>query len=293
MTRIPHGLTVVLAMSVAAGTGCNRDLPLPNSPTVVPTTTSAPVTTSIVVTNGWTGLPVAGAKVTGDGVDAMTDAAGRVNVTAPPATCVRVTVSVTGFLERRTCTNGAITLWPIASDAEMEATKAAVFINDRLISYSGGPTEVVLPADIRAGADSAAIWTRAADQLRAATSGRLSVTFPERIADEGFVVSPAGVPAGCDHPWFTWSFSVAGFCWGRTQNYFVQNILVGPESIERPEVALRVLLYAFTMRQHSSPGIMNTTQPGTELSEFERKTLHMTSLRLLNQVGWPDFDVPK
>jgi hypothetical protein len=108
--------------------------------------------------------------------------------------------------------------------------------------------------------------------------------------DEGYIVTLAAPTPSCKHGWFTWSFAVAGFCWEPTRQYFVQNITVDADRIDRPEVALRALLYAYPMRQHPLAGVMNVTQPGPELSEFEKKTLYMMSLRWPTEVTWPDFD---
>jgi hypothetical protein len=70
----------------------------------------------------------------------------------------------------------------------------------------------------------------------------------------------------------------------------VQNIAVAPSLVDRPDVALRALLYAFSLRPHQLPGLMNVARPATELSLFEKKTLHMMSLRWPAPVRWPDME---
>jgi hypothetical protein len=75
-----------------------------------------------------------------------------------------------------------------------------------------------------------------------------------------------------------------------TAAYFVSNAAIDPRAATRRDVALRVLLDAYALAPHPLPGLMNATRPATELSEFERKTLHMMSLRWGTEVRWPDFD---
>ncbi len=58
-------------------------------------------------------------------------------------------------------------------------------------------------------------------------------------------------------------------------------------------VALRAMLYELGLRPHTLPGLMNATQPADTLSDFERRTLHMLSLRVRRYplgVAWPDTE---
>src|SRR5262245_28412993 len=64
------------------------------------------------VTNGWTGEPVAGAVVSANGTQEVTDSAGQVRLSGTG--CLTVEVTASGFLERRTCSASGITLWPVA-----------------------------------------------------------------------------------------------------------------------------------------------------------------------------------
>ena len=75
-----------------------------------------------------------------------------------------------------------------------------------------------------------------------------------------------------------------------TADYFVWRITVAPGLIDRPDVALRALLHAYTLRPHVLHGLMNINRPDTQLSVFERKTLHMMSLRWPAVVEWPDLE---
>jgi hypothetical protein len=107
---------------------------------------------------------------------------------------------------------------------------------------------------------------------------------------DGYLVSVAPSSPPCRHNWFTWQFAIAGFCWEPTGAYFVQNISVEPSLVDHPDIALRALLYSFSLRPHQLPGLMNVTHPATELSQFEKKTLHMMSLRWPTPVTWPDME---
>ena len=71
------------------------------------------------------------------------------------------------------------------------------------------------------------------------------------------------------------------------------NLTVDPHRVTEDGVAQRALLHTFGMQPHRLPGAMNATHPQADLSPFERKTLHMMSLRAAQRarVIWPDFDV--
>src|SRR5262245_47523480 len=56
-----------------------------------------PAMTTFTVTNGWTGEPVAGALVSADGTQAVTDSAGQVQF-LKTGNCLTVDVTVGGFL---------------------------------------------------------------------------------------------------------------------------------------------------------------------------------------------------
>jgi hypothetical protein len=247
----------------------------------------------VTVTDGWDRTPVIGANVSGEAVTSLTDSAGTVTLTPPAGSCLMLTVVAAGFLERRTCAAASITLWPVVDESEKAATRAAAFTGGRLHSQLGG--DVGFVQEINGRRDVVDIWRRAATEISSRTGGKMSISVGDRLpsdngGDEGFIVSLAASPPSCAHKWFTWSFAVAGFCWDPTNAYFVQNITVDPDRLAQPEVALRALLYGFVMHQHQYPGVMNVTQPASGLSEFERKTLHMMSLRWPAAVDWPDYD---
>jgi hypothetical protein len=249
----------------------------------------------VTVTDGWTGAPVPGARVSVKGAEYLTAADGTIQVTIVAGNCLRVDITAAGFLQRRTCARTSVTLWPIADEAEMAATHDAAFpFLDRMFNASLAINDepVVFIGGLESRADVTAAWTAAAGELASATNNKLHVRFAQKVdpGGDGFLVSIALMPPLCRHSWFTWQFSVAGFCWDPTPEYFVQNITVEPSMVDRPDVALRALLYSFSLRQHQRPGLLNVTRPGTELSSFEKKTLHMMSLRWPATVMWPDLE---
>src|SRR5262249_17434215 len=107
---------VALGLAVAA-VACGRQ-----SQVVQPTPTSQTFT----ILDGWAQSPVAGAAVTANGTQALTDSAGEVQFPASPSPCVIIDVKATGFLDRRTCGSSVasrITLWPVVSADEGEVTR--------------------------------------------------------------------------------------------------------------------------------------------------------------------------
>lgn len=296
---------LVLAVAIATAGGCSSPA-APSATSSAPTSISeaafapgpstAPIVAgqTVTVTDGWTGAPVAGARVSIMGTELLTAANGTVPVTIAQGQCQLLDIEATGFLQRRTCARSSVTLWPIANDAEAAATHDAVFVfanrmMDQSASMSSEP--VALSAKLESRPEVTAAWNAAAGELASATGNKLRVRFARSISEgEGFLVSAAPSPPPCRHAWFTWQFAIAGFCWEPTAEYFVQDIAVDPSVVDHPDVALRALLYAFTLRPHPLPGLMNVIRPATELSPFERKTLHMMSLRWPTPVTWPDLE---
>jgi hypothetical protein len=291
----------VLVAALALSPGCSGDSPsrfgLPSAPTADAGTPPAPAThrTTLTIRDGWTEAPVGGAQVVLNDVDYVTDAAGQVEVRLP---CTSATITAAGYLERRlTCRldtfplrSPALTLWPVANDAEREATQSAAFPNNRL-SF-GQPTylEVDFDDDLPNIDGVNATWANAARRISELTSGRVVVPIGTLGSDEGFIVAEARNPPGCTHSWFTWSFAVSGFCWDQTSGYFILRLTVASVLLQRDDVALRALLYGWGLRPHPLPGLMNETRPSSVLSDFELKTIHMASLRGTAPVGWPDTE---
>lgn len=241
------------------------------------------------MTNGWTGSPVVAARVSGNGIDAMTDGAGRIFLPDSPG-CVAVTILAAGFLERRTCAAASLTLWPVESEAEAVATRAAAFYGERRRRYPYG-FELILGPGLAERPGAVEVWTRAAAEVQLRTGNTIQFHIVKQPSgDDGYVVSLAGPSPSCRHGWFTWSFVPAGFCWAATEDYFVQNITVADELVTRPDVALRALAWGSALRQHSFPGLLNEASPASEFSQFELKTMRMLTLRSGTDGVWPDSD---
>jgi hypothetical protein len=239
----------------------------------------------IVVRDGWTEQAVAGAHVTGAGVDGTTNEAGQITLSAGPG-CVMLTVRAPGYLDRQTCATSAITLWPVANEAEAAATREAVFNSGEVLRK---PSDIpwLLTGEILERGGLRNVWLAAARQLRS-----LGFTIPMTDnGDDSYIVSVAATPPLCNHSGFTWSFVPAGFCWDTTPDYFIYNVTIDPARLQDEAVAVRAIVYRLGMRPHSAPGLMNETDPANELSEFEKRTLRMMYLRRLTYIAWPDYDV--
>jgi hypothetical protein len=297
-----------VAAAIAMAAGCSS----PAAPTTtaspppsvsetsafVPVPSTAPITTgqTVTVTDGWTAVPVAGARVSVNGTELLTTANGTVPVAIAAGQCQLMDIVAMGFLRRRTCARASVTLWAIANDAEATATHDAAFVSsnvDRMMDPSRTMNDrpVFLAANLATRPEVTAAWDAAAAELKSATGNNLTVRFDRTVPyDDGYLVSAAPSSPLCRHGWFTWQFAIAGFCWEPTGAYFVQDITVDPSLVDHPDVALRALLYAFTLRPHQLRGLMNATHPATELSPFERKTLHMMGLRWPTPVTWPDLE---
>lgn len=250
---------------------------------------------TIRVIDGWTSQPVAGVEVAHGGETSVTDAAGQ---TAVRLDCTRATFTAPRYLERsvrcvmETAAEGRtpITLWPIADAAESAATQAAVFVNRRLTFPAGDRYMSFDVADSLRGTAVEVVWHRAAARIGELTAGRVTVPIRSPLGggDGVVLIEPAAAP-DCSLSTLGWSFAQAGFCGARIPfEYFVGGIATSPATIGVDHVALRALLNAWGMRRHGLPGLMNEDRPGAELSEFERKTIHMGSLR--REITWPDVE---
>ena len=81
-----------------------------------------------------------------------------------------------------------------------------------------------------------------------------------------------------------------GLCVFYTPTYFLDELQVRPDALADGSVALRGLLWwASVLNPHDGPGLLNQTRPASEISEFERKTLHMIGLRRVD-LWWPDIE---
>ena len=213
---------------------------------------------------------------------AHTNASGRLQL-RKTGSCVTVAVHAIGFLERRTCSSSEVTLWPVADAQERETTRTAAFRHDQLrAEWWSIPFDVTFATELRARPDVQETWVAAAYEVAQLTGGRISFRFVESVG-EGYIIAPASFPTVCsDGP--RWPIETGGFCTEQTSGYFVDQINVLPGRLTDRSVALRALLSVVGgIIPHSLPGLMNTSRPDSELSAFERKTLHMIGLRRTRQ----------
>jgi hypothetical protein len=251
-----------------------------------------PVETTFTVTNGWTREPVAGARVSANDTQALTDSRGQVRLVKGDP-CVTVEVVANGFLERRACVMSEVTLWPVADEAEREATRIAAFSGS--IRYGGGDRPllslVMLSPELRTREDVVQTWVGAANEIRQLTLHQYSFQFVAETPDPGYIIAEASSPPVCGTGLgLVWPFETSGFCAEEWVDYSNLRVNVAAGRITDGSVALRVLLGA-VISSHPAPGLLNSGRPDQSLSEFERKTLHMIGLRKGVDVQWPDFDI--
>lgn len=290
------GLTLVLAGTVACTTdGDTRRLTVTG-----PTPTPTPASRSLVVTDGWSGAPLQAQVTLGAGTQ-MTDPAGRFDVDAS-ASCLPAKVVAPGYLERSLrCLPGTaslppaeVTLWPVASEAERAALQIFAFRGRGETLVQSSELILEIQRDLGNVDTVSAAWRRAGAIVAAATRGTTDLRI-EPLQEDGALVAPWSSPADCaTSPFaFEWLPDVAGFCPGKTIGYFAHVLHVAPSRLDDDRVALRAMLYEMGLRPHALPGVMQATQPSDTLSDFERRTLHMLSLRARRYphgVSWPDTE---
>jgi hypothetical protein len=287
------------AMLVALTTsGCSsptRPSQAQPGPTSSPAPGSPPAAVSarLIVTDGWTGTPVGGARVETDAFSGVTDPSGVLGVTVSGG-CTWLDVEASGYLHRGTKVcgpGGGITLWPVSSQAETDATRDAAFVSDRsnLHLRSQYPLLVGFSDELSRLPDVVGIWQDAARRLQDLGADLISVSPDNHPTDDGLVIARAEAPPRCAS-WFQWDITVAGFCLDSTQYYFVHQVKVPSELLDSPDVALRVLLYTTLLGLHDMPGTLNRSHPDAAVSPFEQKTLRMMQLRRAKVVTWPDID---
>ena len=269
---------------------CGRSPTTPSASSTTPAGVTSPTTFTIV--SGWSREPVAGATVTANGGDVLTDASGQVRFPATPSNCLTITVRAVGFLERRTCALAAvpqITLWPVANADESDATRKWIFSNDRMLAaYWSVPTRVALGPVLATRAGIAEAWSAAADAISQVSQGRIRFEWVTSAPDEGAVIEAAGAQPSCSAA--PWPFEVGGFCVKYDPDvYYLDRLQVSPDRLTDRSTALRALLTEVGVRTHSLSGLMNMTRPESDFSDYERKTFGMLGIRP-RTVLWPDYD---
>ena len=288
--------TMACGPSGDAGTALVILGPTPQKETPAPTPPPGPPVRA-TVTNGWTNVPVPRARVAMGSDTMVTDQAGQFELPTP-VPCVPATVTADGFLERRvTClayaaSQGAapITLWPVESNEELAALRALAFSNGQLVRRigSGWDVDPTIPDRDQV----LAVWQRAAARLSGATATHLSVEIPAS-SGASVLIRPWAEPNDCRGPATRW-FVTAGFCESSPPTYEIDAfILVPPARMTDEAVALRAFLYFAGLRPHALPGLLNEALPADDLSAFERRTLHMLTLRdrpWPGGIAWPDTE---
>lgn len=260
----------------------------PTAPGAAERTAQASEATFTVI-DGWSRAPVVGAVVAANGLPAVTDAAGQVHFPATKS-CLTLDVTVAGYLERRTCVApGPVTLWPVANAEEAEVTRQWIFTRDQIHGdFWSTPTLITLSPELAARAEVAATWKAATDLVTQVTQGRITFQWVPNAPEEGVLIETAGAIPSCRVT--PWPVDIGGFCIAYDPDvYYLDRLRMSSDKVADPTAALRALLSAVGIRAHSLPGLMNTTRPQPELTEFERKTLGMLGIRR-RTVTWPDFD---
>jgi len=276
-------------IAIAAACGGHPTAPDGASSALTGTSGHSALETTFSIVNGWTREPVAGATVSADSVQLVSDEAGHFRL-PKNGPCANIEVVAPNFLERRTCAVAEITLWPVADAIEREATRVAAFHHDELQpKWWSVPTKVTFAPQLEARADVVQTWRDAANEIRQMTLGRISFEFVPSIDDEGLIITPATSTPVCSiAP--AWPIEIGGFCREYTRAYYVDNVNVLPGRLTDASVAVRALLSMVgAINPHPQAGLLNSSRPDAELSEFERKMLHMIGLRTVD-VLWPDLD---
>lgn len=289
-------LAVSLAVGAAAcGPESGTMTPFPR-----PSTASTPLSPSprpsqpLRVVDGWTGAPVRGAVVRTDTGDVVTTAA---DTLIDVSTCDHLSIDAgAAYLERHVycrsrslSTENAISLWPIASAREREETEIALFKNGRLTRPPEMPH--YLEDEFAAIEGSREAWTSAAAEIDALTGGAWH--FDVHVGVEGLDVNGDAVVVrlGGAEPCAGWSVidPVFRYCYANGPGYFVPYLLVDRAFAARRDLALRALLRSANFAVGLLPGVTSGAARTSDLSDAERKMLHMVGLRPV-QTKWPDWE---
>jgi hypothetical protein len=278
----------LIVLTAAVTFGCRET---PASPSMPP----EPQTLAIV--SGWDQTPIGGAAVQLDGTPTTTSSTGQFTLPVGARNGMTIDVDVEGFLPHRTRLsavprNKVIALWPVANNAEATAIRAMVFYEDR----EAGVETMWRPAwwayhlallvdhNSRAPADVAADWMSEYPEIEALTSLPLNLTFaPKGVNtdefDEEIIVALDRLDESCQDPW--------AFCPFRDPKlpYFSRQYRL---AANRPDVIRRVLAFGL-LKANPLPGLLNQSEPASDLSVLEKQTLRMIFLRPVGTI-WPDTD---
>jgi hypothetical protein len=265
--------------------GCGGDGTSPAAPSTLPPEPFL----SVWITSGDGGKPVAGARVSIDGVSYVSNETGAVTPAGPGAPRgSAIDVDADGFLPRRTRipATRVITLWPVAGEAEAEAVREMV--------YGRGGGDVLHPPDIgpfwlvfldpSEAPDLAHVWQAEATAFGDRFERTVNVSIGPRFDElDGALVTNEVVVrfegTGCD-PVPAWGLCQVS---PASKTFLVQADRAGdPRTIRR-------LLASWFLGPNPLPGLMNPDAPADELSPLEEQSIRMILQRPLPN-RWPDTD---
>ena len=277
------------ALAVVVGCGGGETPPMPTAGSSPPV---QPDLGWVRVVSGIEGTPVAGASVLFDGDDEPV-VSGPSGEAWPNDYILRsygtalgtaVNVDARGFLPRRTRigSDGIVTLWPVADDAEAEAVRRMVY----------GDQEVRQPFDlgpilVSVLGEGAGFWGSEVGRAWQAEALAFGARFGLRYGwSTVFQYEPNEMSV---------LFDTAGQCslgarWGfcRAASPYFASFVVRPARAGDAATIRRVLASAF-LGPNPLPGLLNPDAPADELSPFEERTPRMVLLRRLPSL-WPDTD---
>lgn len=279
----------VVWMPLLLASGCGRD-----SPNSSPTAPSPAAPLLLRVVDGWTGEPVSGAVVrTNTGANITTTPDTLVDV----STCASLSVDAgVRYLERRVfcrskslSSENAISLWPVATVLERQETQKALFRDGRLAPPSLQP--YYLGDELLAIPGGRDAWLSAAAAINDLTAGQWHVVVRVGLDDLDTNGDAVVVTVASDH---RCRFSSdpdpqSHYCYTSGPGYFVPYLLLEPGWAARRDLALKVLLESAKFGVGDLPGVTSHTNRTGDLSEVERRMLHMVGLRPV-PISWPDWE---
>lgn len=206
-----------------------------------------------------------------------------------------IDVDAAGFLPHRTRLFGVsstnlIALWPVANDAEAAAIQSMVFVRtlgELSMWRPNWPAYqlALLVEGPRTLSEVSSDWSREYNEIGALTGLPLSISFtPRGFTTDEFenevIVAFDGTEESCRDPW--------GFCAFGSPSlpYFSRPYRIVRTRADQPDVIRRVLA-SVLLFANPLPGLLNKSEPATELSLLEKQTLRMQAIRSPG-TRWPD-----